>query len=78
MSQLQRLAGAKRAEEDALEKERKERQRVAEERRAKLAADAARRKAAAKVYRKKNARGQPVMKGRVDKLLCKIEAEFYE
>lgn len=53
--------------------QREERQRLAAERRAKLAADAKQRAAKSKQLFKKTSHGQPVMKYRVEKMLAQLE-----
>lgn len=72
-SRLERIGAITQAQKQAEADEREQRRLAAEQRKAKLQADASRRQKESKAFRKKNARGQPVMKGRLDKLLHKIE-----
>lgn len=59
----------------AKQQEQQERQRLFEERRAKLAAEAKQRAAKSKLLFKKTSHGQPVMKYRVEKVLEQLQQQ---
>jgi hypothetical protein len=70
---LERVAARAQEAKDAARAERDAAWRQAEERAARLATQARARRDEGKLYRKRNAHGQPVMRGRIEKLLSQLE-----
>lgn len=72
---LQRIAEKAQAEKEAARQEIEAKRKAIEEHWAKVAADKRRRAEENRKMRKKNARGQPLMKHRIEKILSKIAVE---